>query len=56
MKKILFIALLGLGIISLTSCEDNTNKTEVKKETPTKKCAANGKCGEGKCGNSSKTK
>lgn len=44
MKQLLFSALLGLAILSLTGCGEDK-----KPEAPAAKCEA-GKCGEGKCG------
>lgn len=44
MKHLLFSALLGLAILSLTGCGEDK-----KPEAPAAKCEA-GKCGEGKCG------
>jgi hypothetical protein len=44
MKPLLFSALLGLGIFSLTGCGE-----EQKPQPPAMKCEP-GKCGEGKCG------
>ena len=64
MKKLLFSALLGLALLSLTACGENEKpetaamKCEAgkcgaameKTEVPTQKCTADTKCGEGKCG------
>ena len=44
MKKLLFSALLGLAMLSLTGCGEDE-----KAETAAMKCES-GKCGEGKCG------
>ena len=44
MKKLLFLLLLGLALLSLTGCGEK-DKTETKKATtPVMKCEA-GKCG-----------
>jgi|GEM_PF-3251947 len=44
MKQLLFSALLGLALFSLTGCGE-----EQKPQAPAMKCEP-GKCGEGKCG------
>lgn len=61
MKNLLFAALLGLALLWLTGCGEDTKTETNKSETPIMKCEA-GKCGtamekdvapaidEGKCG------
>jgi hypothetical protein len=44
MQKLLFSALLGLALLSLSGCGEDE-----KPQAPAAKCES-GKCGEGKCG------
>ena len=56
MKKLLIATLMGITLFLLNACTETT-KTEAEttstkiKDVSEKKCQADGKCGEGKCGN-----
>jgi len=67
MKKILTLGILSLALFSFTACNEGANNSTSQKSQAndsasaqkqdtkgSKKCQANGKCGEGKCANGKK--